>query len=340
VTAQRREEKLQDVPVAVTALTATDIIARGIGSTRDVLPSVPNVTYDESFTIGNSFVSIRGVAQINNADSPIAIVVDGVPQNNQKQLRMELFDVERIEVLKGPQGALYGRNAIGGALNIVTQRPTNDFKGWVDAGYGSGNTASVAGAVSGPISPDKALFRLSAAYKDSDGQIDNVYLDEKVDFYTSKDVRGRVILTPSDALEIDLRASWSNLDGGATRDASMPPNDPANANREKSPNSDVLGDSEREITDGTAKIDWHTGSGTLTSITGYTDLSEDFAAVSATAAVDCQRHLRTGSAGGPAAAPRRRAPGRGLRFASPDDQPVRWIVSAFPSTPSATSAAS
>jgi iron complex outermembrane receptor protein len=250
VTAQRREEKLQDVPVAVTALTATDIIARGIGSTRDVLPSVPNVTYDESFTIGNSFVSIRGVAQINNADSPIAIVVDGVPQNNQKQLRMELFDVERIEVLKGPQGALYGRNAIGGALNIVTQRPTNDFKGWVDAGYGSGNTASVAGAVSGPISPDKALFRLSAAYKDSDGQIDNVYLDEKVDFYTSKDVRGRVILTPSDALEIDLRASWSNLDGGAIRDASMPPNDPANANCEKSPNSDVLGDSEREITDG------------------------------------------------------------------------------------------
>ena len=66
-----------------------------------MLPLTPNVTYDESFTVGNSFVSVRGVAQINNADSPVAIVVDGVPQNSQKQLRMELFDVERIEVLKG-----------------------------------------------------------------------------------------------------------------------------------------------------------------------------------------------------------------------------------------------
>ncbi len=130
VTAQRRAERLQDVPVAVTAFTAAEIEARGIGSTRDILPMTPNVTYDESFTVGNSFVSIRGVAQINNADSPVAIVVDGVPQNSQKQLRMELFDVERIEVLKGPQGALYGRNAIGGAINIVTREPTNEFDGW------------------------------------------------------------------------------------------------------------------------------------------------------------------------------------------------------------------
>ena len=141
VTAQRRAERLQDVPVAVTAFTAADIEARGIASTRDVLPMTPNVTYDESFTVGNSFVSVRGVAQINNADSPVAIVVDGVPQNSQKQLRMELFDVERIEVLKGPQGALYGRNAIGGAINIVTRAPTNDFDGWAQVGYGSGNRA-------------------------------------------------------------------------------------------------------------------------------------------------------------------------------------------------------
>ena len=97
--------------------------------------------------------------------------------------------------------------------------------------------ASVAGAISGPIAPDKALFRVSAAYKDSDGQIDNEFLDEEVDFYTSKDVRGRMIFMPTDALEIDVRASWSNLDGGAVMDASMPPGDPANANREVAPRS-------------------------------------------------------------------------------------------------------
>jgi iron complex outermembrane receptor protein len=331
VTAQRREEKLQDVPVAITALSATDIVARGIGSTRDVLPSVPNVTYDESFTIGNSFVSVRGVAQINNADSPIAIVVDGVPQNNQKQLRMELFDVERIEVLKGPQGALYGRNAIGGALNIVTQRPTNEFAGWVEAGYGSGNTTSVSGALSGPIAPDQALFRLSAAYRDSDGQIDNEFLDEEVDFYTSKDVRGRLLFTPTDALEIDVRASWSNLDGGAVMDASMPPGDEANANREVAPRSDILGDSEREISDATVKLDWKTGFGTLTSITGYTDLTEDYYGdLDFCNPTDCPGGI---FGLGPQADQQQHLDvellSQELRFVSPDDRDLRWIVGAF-----------
>jgi iron complex outermembrane receptor protein len=331
VTAQRREEKLQDVPVAITALSAGDIEARGIGSTRDVLPSIPNVTYDESFTIGNSFVSVRGVAQINNADSPIAIVVDGVPQNSQKQLRMELFDIERIEVLKGPQGALYGRNAIGGALNIVTQRPTNELQGWVQAGYGSGNTTSVGGAISGPIAPDQALFRLSAAYKDSDGNIDNEFLDEEVDFYTSKDVRGRLIFTPTDALEIDVRASWSNLDGGAVMDASMPPGDKANANREVAPRSDILGDSEREISDATVKLDWRTGIGTLTSITGYTELSEDyFGDLDFCNPVDCPGGI---FGLGPQADQQQHLDvellSQELRLASPDDQSLRWIVGAF-----------
>lgn len=255
VTAQRRAERLQDVPVAVTAFTAAEIEARGIGSTRDVLPMTPNVTYDESFTVGNSFVSIRGVAQINNADSPVAVVVDGVPQNSQKQLRMELFDVERIEVLKGPQGALYGRNAIGGAINIVTREPTNEFDGWAQVGAGSGNLRSVSGAVSGPIVEDKLLFRLSGAYKDSDGNIENVFLHEKVDFYESKDVRARFLINATDDLTIDLRGSFSDIDGGAVMDASMDPTLSGNANREVLPRSDILGSSAREISDATVKIE-------------------------------------------------------------------------------------
>ena len=116
VTAQRREEKLQDVPVSVTAFSEAAIRDAGIRNTADFMALAPNVSFDSSFTVGNSFVTMRGVEQVNNADSPVAIVVDGVPQGNQKQLKMDLFDVERIEVLKGPQGALYGRNAIGGAI--------------------------------------------------------------------------------------------------------------------------------------------------------------------------------------------------------------------------------
>jgi iron complex outermembrane receptor protein len=331
VTAQRRSEKLQDVPVAVTAYTAAEIEARGIGSTRDILPMTPNVTYDESFTVGNSFVSIRGVAQINNADSPVAIVVDGVPQNSQKQLRMELFDVERIEVLKGPQGALYGRNAIGGAINIVTREPSNEFDGWAQVGAGSGNLRSVSGAVSGPIVADKALFRLSGAYKDSDGTIDNVFLHEKVDFYESKDVRGRVMLLPTESLTIDLRGSYSDIDGGAVMDSSMDPTLSGNANRRVLPRSDILGNSTREISDATVKIDWRGDAATLTAITGYTDLTEDyFGDLDFCNPVDCP----AGIFGlGPQADQRQVLDitllSQEVRLASPDDQRLRWIVGGF-----------
>ena len=89
VTAQYRQESLQDVPVSVTAFTADDIARAGIESTQDFINLTPNITMDDSFTLGNTFVQVRGVAQINNADSPVAIVVDGVPQNNQKQFKQE-----------------------------------------------------------------------------------------------------------------------------------------------------------------------------------------------------------------------------------------------------------
>lgn len=92
VTAEARAENIQDVPVAVTAFSETDIADAGIESTADFIALTPNVSFDDSFTVGNSFVAIRGVTQINNADSPVAIVVDGVPQNNQKQFKMDLYD--------------------------------------------------------------------------------------------------------------------------------------------------------------------------------------------------------------------------------------------------------
>ncbi|WP_129776497.1 TonB-dependent receptor [Peristeroidobacter soli] len=331
VTAQRRAERLQDVPVAVTAFTAAEIEARGVGSTRDILPMTPNVTYDESFTVGNSFVSVRGVAQINNADSPVAIVVDGVPQNSQKQLRMELFDVERIEVLKGPQGALYGRNAIGGAINIVTREPTNDFDGWAQLGAGSGNLRSASGAVSGPIVEDKLLFRLSGAYKDSDGTIENVFLHEKVDFYESKDVRARFMILATDALTIDVRGSYSNIDGGAVMDASMDPALTGNANRKVLPRSNILGNSEREISDATVKIDWRTDVGTLTAITGYTDLTETYYGdLDFCNPVDCPNGI---FGLGPQADQRQLLDvtllSQEVRLASPDDRRLRWIVGGF-----------
>jgi iron complex outermembrane recepter protein len=331
VTAQRREQRLQDVPVAVAVLGEREIEARGISSTRDALPTIPNVTYDESFTVGNSYVSVRGVAQINNADSPVAIVVDGVPQNSQKQLRMELFDIERIEVLKGPQGALYGRNAIGGAVNIVTKEPSNYLDGWVEAGAGSGGLKSTSGAISGPIVEDKVLFRLTGAYKETDGNIRNTFLDQKVDFYDSSDVRARVLFKPADDLTIDLRGSHSKLDGGAVMYAVMDPTLPDNANRKAAPVSNILGVSERKIDDGSVKVDWSTAAGTFTSITAYTDLSEQYRGdLDFCNPVQCPGgFLGLGLQAEQLQVLDVSMLSQELRFTSPDDRPLRWIAGAF-----------
>ena len=125
VTAQKREETAAGRAVpGQRLLRAERSRDAGIESTQDFVGYVPNMTFDRADTYRNSFVMIRGLTQITNADSPLSVVIDGVPQNDQKQFNMRLFDIERIEVLKGPQGTLYGRNAIGGAVNIVTRAPT------------------------------------------------------------------------------------------------------------------------------------------------------------------------------------------------------------------------
>lgn len=277
VTAEARAENLQEVPVAVTAFSAQDIADAGIESTADFIALTPNVSFDDSFTVGNSFVSIRGVTQINNADSPVAIVVDGVPQNNQKQFKMELYDIERIEVLKGPQGALYGRNAIGGAVNIITKAPSDEFEGNVKLGAGNGGSKKVQGTISGPIVDDTLYFRLSGSYKDSDGLINNTFLNTEVDFVESSDIRAKLLWHASDSVSVDFRVATSSLEGGAIYDSAFWNNTgPGNTNEERYPVSDILGTSDRSIDEFTVKLDWQTDAGSFMYIAAYTDIEEDY----------------------------------------------------------------
>ncbi|WP_321392447.1 TonB-dependent receptor [Emcibacter sp.] len=284
VTSQYREQRLQEVPVAVTAFTSSDIANAGISSTQDFIDMTPNMTLDDSFTYGNTFVVLRGVTQINNADSPVAIVVDGVPQNNQKQFKMDLFDIERIEVLKGPQGALYGRNAIGGAINIVTKQPTNEMEGKVTAGISNGVGFNLDGVVSGPIVEDKVLFRVAGSYRQTDGLINNDFLDQKADFVDHDySFRGKLDIRASDNLTLDLRASYRKYQAGSSYDVPVRHNgDPTirdgSANDIFNPNENILGLTNGETAEFTAKIDLETEYGVLTSITGYTDLKEYYRA--------------------------------------------------------------
>ncbi|MEM1435737.1 MAG: TonB-dependent receptor, partial [Pseudomonadota bacterium] len=331
VTAEARAENLQEVPVAVTAFSAQDISDAGIESTADFIALTPNVSFDDSFTVGNSFVVVRGVTQVNNADSPVAIVVDGVPQNNQKQLKMELFDVERIEVLKGPQGALYGRNAIGGAINIITKAPSNAFEGNITLGGGNGDARKAQLSVSGPIVEDRVLFRLAGSHKSSDGLINNDFLREKVDDYESTDLRGKLLWLASEDLTLDLRIAASKLEGGAVYDAAFFDNTgPANTNQERAPISDIAGDSERETQEFTLKADWETPLGLVTYIGGYTDLTEDyFGDLDFCNPVDCPGGFFGFGQVDQAQDLEVELLSHELRITSPNDRAFRWTAGAF-----------
>lgn len=273
VTAQRRLQPLQDVPAAVTALSAAQLEARGVTSTQDFVSGIPNMSFDQSFTHLNSFVVLRGVTQINNADSPVAIVVDGVPQNNQKQFRMNLVDIERIEVLKGPQGALYGRNALGGAVNIVTKAPTSVFGGFGGVSFASGQDITLNAGLSGPLASGTS-FRLTAQDRRSDGLIRNDFLGRKIDGIDHDSlVRAKLAIETGKDLTIDINAGWNDFRAGANHD-SIPPN--GDVAQVVNPVTSLFGKTYGNIGDASVKLDLATGLGTLTSITAVTSLKESY----------------------------------------------------------------
>jgi iron complex outermembrane recepter protein len=274
VTGQKRPEPLQEVPAAVKAFSAKKIEDMGIKTTQDFISMTPNVSFENSFTYGNSSVSIRGVNQLNNGDSPVAVVIDGVPQNNQKQLKMNLFDIQRIEVFKGPQGALHGRNAIGGAINIETKPPTNEFEGFGEVALGNGKSREFTGGVSGALVKDTVLFRIGGQALKSAGLIANTYLSRATDTIDHDgSVRGKLLIYATDDLKIDLRASAVGFSAGATWDGIVRNGSPDTVT---APASNLLGNTKGRTIDLSAKIDWETRIGNVTAITGYTKLRERY----------------------------------------------------------------
>lgn len=280
VTSQLRTQTLQEVPVAVTAFNAEKIERAGIKNSQDFVDLTPNVSLDDSFTYGNTFISIRGLSQINNADSPVAIVVDGVPQNNQKQFKMKLFDIERIEVLKGPQGSLYGRNAIGGAISIITKQPSDELEGFTNLTVGNGGLLDVSAGLSSAIIEDELTFRIAGSYLTRDGLIDNDFLNTKVDF-VDKDysIKGNLRYTPNADLSIDFRFLKSSFDAGSSYDVTTnsvlnPSYRSGTANSYFAPDSNFLGSTQGDTDELTLKIDYELNFATLTAITNSTSLSE------------------------------------------------------------------
>lgn len=328
VTAQRRAETLQSVPIQVAAFSAAKIEDAGMKSTRDFVALVPNVTFDEtSLSYLNSFIAVRGVSQLSNADSPVAFVVDGVPQNSQKQQKMNLFDVERIEVLKGPQGGLYGRNAIGGAINIITKSPSDVAEGFVQGTYGRGDAIDVTGGVSIPLA-DEVGLRMSGAYMSDDGRIENAFTGKNVDFIDHDwELRAKLNAALTDAIKVDVRTAYRDFDGYGPY-VSVPA---GRADDYQAPRANLGGVSFGDIFDASGKIDIDLGGVTLTSITAHTDIEESYRGDgdSSNPIDKPSGFLGLGFPAGQAQALRTKLTSQELRLVSDDEAAFRWILGAY-----------
>jgi iron complex outermembrane receptor protein len=213
VTARRAAESLSDVPIAVTAFTEAEIEDAGIQRPEDFIALTPNVVMADTANTGDTLVTIRGITSTRDAESNFALVVDGVLITNPNAFNRELLDVAQIEVLKGPQGALYGRNASSGAILITTREPSETFEGYVTGGAGNNDSYRLQGAVSGAIT-ENLRGRLSASHRETDGFFRNTFLRENnVDFFEDDTVRGRLIYETG-ATTWDLRTGFSQSDSG------------------------------------------------------------------------------------------------------------------------------
>lgn len=210
VTATRRADTVQNTPAAITAFNAAAIQSAGIERPGDFIGLTSNVNLVETQNAGNAFVIIRGITQARNSEPSVAVIVDGIQQVNPAQFNQELFDIEQIEVLKGPQGGLYGRNAIGGAIIIKSKAPTDVLSGKITGGVDNGFGYYVRGNVSGPIA-ENLKFRLSGSWYDTDGFIQNNFLNEKADPIKDLNLRGNLLWNPTAGLDVDLRVSYSKL---------------------------------------------------------------------------------------------------------------------------------
>ena len=212
VTAQRRAESTTDVPISLTVRNEEQLQKLGIDTIRDLHVGTPGLRIDRN---GISVQpSIRGITALDGNpgnDANVALYVDGVYRPNPAANNIDLPDVEQVEVLKGPQGTLFGRNATGGAIRISTMRPSFTPKGSVTLGYSSFDTYMAKGFVTGPINEDTLAVGLSAYYENSDGYLDDLTNGGKpTGGLESLLVRGKLLFQPSDSFEVLLSAHYSD----------------------------------------------------------------------------------------------------------------------------------
>jgi iron complex outermembrane receptor protein len=213
VTAQRRSELLRDVPISITAFNAESLAKTGVTDARGLMQVTPGLNFQQFGSSAQPL--IRGIGSTGGSvgdSSNVAIYIDGVYQPFQAANFLRFEDIDRIEVLKGPQGTLFGRNAAGGAISITTLKPSlNAATGKFSVGYGRFNEVELNGFVSTPLS-DKVAVSLSGNFTRNDGFRRDIFLNRDVGYLRSHSVRGKLLFEPDPATQILVSGyyRWSN----------------------------------------------------------------------------------------------------------------------------------
>ena len=277
VTAQKRAESVLDVPISMSVVGGEKIQDFALIDLRDLQAYVPNLAITQ--TPSNSFVYIRGIGTAGltlSFESSVALFVDGIYGGRNRQFVDPFLDIERVEVLRGPQGALFGRNTSAGAISVATARPTTEFEAWTQADYeGEFGTWSLSGAASGPLS-DTFRVRFAGKYLDDPGFLENTRLGR--DEADRRNAVGRLSAEwePSEALDVFGRFEYADVDV-----VGMPFEFVPNRGRAvfRKNTDDALGQEgdEQTSTNAMVQANLDVGSHTLTAIAGYSEFEYEAA---------------------------------------------------------------
>lgn len=280
VTAQKRSERLQDVPLAVTAVSAESLASRQINDTTALTRAVPSLTFQQGNHPANTTFRIRGVGTAlfgQGVESSVAVVVDGVPMVRAAQSLSDFADVERIEVLRGPQGTLFGKNASAGVLSIVTARPSSHFEASGDVTIAEDNEYRAKGTLSAPLS-DTLRVRAGGFYNSVQGPAYNVTLKRHVNGQDSWGLRGKLEWEAAPNLTFLLGADYRETYSNCCTYSSIKVVNPAIAQLEapvvasatnRLVSEDTPNKADSRQTTISLQGDWDLGPATITSITAY-----------------------------------------------------------------------
>lgn len=215
VTGRRRKESFQDIPASVTVLTADVLESAGVQRAEDFIRLTPGVTIVDGAEVGDTQVNIRGINGARDAENSFAFIVDGILMTNPAAFNREFVDLQQIEILKGPQGAIYGRNAAAGAIIVTTQAPDNTFRANGIASYGNNKSFYASATASGPLSEDQLYFQAHVDYRKTDGFYHNTFRDEPADRFKNYNISGRLLWQPSSQTTVDVKVRYGEVDASS-----------------------------------------------------------------------------------------------------------------------------